>query len=291
MNKQKKGFTLVELLVVIAIIAVLLSVLVPAMNKVRESARRVVCAAGLKQIGLLLEYYCADNSALYPPAYSGYYLYGSRSEPKSGLMLTLPYLTKVISGVDPVSTDKQMYDNLKSQRSMERMKIFWCPSGKFQYDEFQWRRTTGATFGYNQYCSRTAANAIIGDETRIAVNQGIKSPLKNIPHKNSNEKSNSTWLTFADIATQGEPVPILRSNHMGYLRRPGPRGMMKQDFADGTNALHVGGNVTWHGLKRYYYENQDFAKFVRISMGPPLGSANSPNMSTGPSFWLFPKMD
>jgi prepilin-type N-terminal cleavage/methylation domain-containing protein/prepilin-type processing-associated H-X9-DG protein len=58
---KKVGFTLVELLVVISIIALLLSILMPALNKVRESGRRVVCASNIKQIGFGLMLYAQDN--------------------------------------------------------------------------------------------------------------------------------------------------------------------------------------------------------------------------------------
>lgn len=60
------GFTLVELLVVISIIALLLSIMIPAMEKVRTQAKLVMCQANSKQIGTLISVYQADNSGYVP---------------------------------------------------------------------------------------------------------------------------------------------------------------------------------------------------------------------------------
>lgn len=65
MSKKRKGFTLIELLVVIAIIALLLSIMMPALGKAKEKARILICKSNLRQFGLCYAMYTGDNKGYF----------------------------------------------------------------------------------------------------------------------------------------------------------------------------------------------------------------------------------
>lgn len=109
-KRRNPGFTLVELLVVMAILAVLMALLLPAVQKVREAAHRSQCLNNAKQIGLaLLQYH--DTAGHFPQGYCGYSPYGFPDDDKnqSWATLILPYIEQGV----PFSQGYSAYQTLK----------------------------------------------------------------------------------------------------------------------------------------------------------------------------------
>jgi prepilin-type N-terminal cleavage/methylation domain-containing protein/prepilin-type processing-associated H-X9-DG protein len=134
MTKQalrRKGFTLVELLVVIGIIALLISILLPSLNRARETANRVKCGSNMRQIGQAIMLYANENKGNYPrTAYT----------PGNGVAAAVETNGNV-AGEDPFVTKVTVNDVIKPMFLLIRTQditpeVFICPSSNDEKDTY-----------------------------------------------------------------------------------------------------------------------------------------------------------
>jgi prepilin-type N-terminal cleavage/methylation domain-containing protein/prepilin-type processing-associated H-X9-DG protein len=146
--RTRNGFTLIELLVVIAIIAILIGLLLPAVQKVREAAARMQCSNNLKQVGIALHAYHDANNQLPVGGSADMPPYGTATGQAWGSAWTvwiLPYIEQGNLFSRFVFTGGSGWGNAtnNTQAANVRMKTYLCPSSPVG------ESTTGSFGGHN----------------------------------------------------------------------------------------------------------------------------------------------
>jgi prepilin-type N-terminal cleavage/methylation domain-containing protein/prepilin-type processing-associated H-X9-DG protein len=239
---RRPAFTLIELLVVIAIIAILIGLLLPAVQKVREAANRMQCTNHLKQLGLACHNF-HDTNGLTPPtrcASGGFPELGVPAGAYQGWAVwLLPFIEQ--DNVGKIYNTKLHFGHLNNQPAIQtQVKIFYCPSTpqKNRKDSFSAQGFTIVDAACTDYSVMRDIEPSLWQQFPNDVDAGYVSGSNNVGPFSYNSGSTYRVFNFASV-TDGLSNTLFYSEDAG---RPAQYGSKRQRLTIGSGRWPGG---TW----------------------------------------------
>jgi prepilin-type N-terminal cleavage/methylation domain-containing protein/prepilin-type processing-associated H-X9-DG protein len=219
-SPTRRGFTLIELLVVIAIIAILIGLLLPAVQKVRAAAARAQCVNNLKQIGLALQNYHDANRSL-PPGYSalGAYVDGANDTTPGWGWATyiLPFLEQ-----DNLYRQFDLSQPVQNFAGIQTMlKLYLCPSDIAPTAPFAVPNAFGATVVLAAPSSYAATCG--PDASDVADPTGLGVFYRNSRTRLTDISDGTSQTVMVGDRAWADSQGIWAGAPSGAVLRPGPR--------------------------------------------------------------------
>jgi prepilin-type N-terminal cleavage/methylation domain-containing protein/prepilin-type processing-associated H-X9-DG protein len=239
MRPRNFGFTLVELLVVIGIIAILIGILLPVINKARQSAISTQCMSNMRQDGQAVLQYIDDSHGFLPP----YLLQGNYTAPA-----VAPYIFQYLSAMyltPSAATWICPADNLQIANPPGEVGLERGP-----YPEFT-KPVTDVFYSYGINADAPMSHGLLYPGTSLYFNPGLAMKVK---------QSSSFMFLFEtrELATQGydQPVTNFRFNHQGNTAM---NVLMLDGHVEPKTAADIFPGSNWTSQARTFWFGQDTA--------------------------------